>query len=303
MLKRVGVIHPKAKMASSKELRRRIKSVKNTAQITKAMEMVAGTKMRRAQNQAISGRPYIEALNKSLYQVLNTGDKISSSLLLPNESAKTAILVLTTDKSLCGGLNTNIFRYIATMDTHQDWDLRKELTYYTVGKKGRQFIVRSTRTLSADFENYESVDFSQVLKIQRVLRKLFLDSEISSVYLLYPHFVSVLQQIPTLIKILPIQKTWGLELTGLELKRQIFLEPEKDVLVDYLLNHYLDAQIYQALLETKASEHSSRMIAMKNATDNAIELVEDLKLGYNQIRQDTITRELSEISGAALALE
>lgn len=293
----------KAKMPNSKELRRRIKSVKNTAQITKAMEMVAATKMRRAQNQAISGRPYIEALNKSLYQVLNTGDRFPHPLLLPNDSPKTAILTLTTDKSLCGGLNTNIFRYITTIDTHQDWDLHRELTYYTVGKKGQQFIVRTSRDLSADFENYESVDFSQVLKIQRVLRKLFLDQDICSVYILYPHFVSVLRQIPTLIKILPIQKTWGVELEDLKLTKQILLEPQRDVLVDYLLNHYLDAQIYQALLETKASEHSSRMIAMKNATDNALDLAQDLKLNYDQIRQDAITRELSEISGAALALE
>ncbi len=285
-------------MPSTRELRRRIKSVQNTSQITKAMQMIAANRMRKAQSQAMAGRPYNETLTSLLSNLLSKVESDSHPLLTPNDSKTSGVLVLTTDKSLCGALNTNVFRTLAPFIK-----TKSDLKFYTVGKKGREFIARTRLKLEADFENTDVVQFKSVRVIARLLTEDYLAGKLGEVYLAFPHFESTLKQVPTLIKLLPavIEKTDKSTKTP---ENDLFLfEPNAKLLLDQVLNHFIESQIYQALLETKASEFSARMIAMKNATDNAKELVTDLKLTYNQTRQNSITAELLEISSAGAALQ
>ncbi len=305
-------------MANTRELRRRIRSVKNTAQITKAMQMVAATKMRRAQNQALMGRPYSINLSYALSQLEGKIKPETHPFLQTNESSKIAVLLLSTDKALCGALNTNLFRLIQANETLKG----KDVTFYTVGKKGRNFVVKTGKELVADFENPETVTFKEARQAAKSLIDAFLAGEIKEVYLMFPNFVSTLRQEPSLVKLLPIDasviasaaKQSSSDSTSTKIatsttssrnggQSEFLFEPNADELLDFVLNHHIETQIYQALLETKASEHSARMMAMQNATDNAKELVQDLNLTYNQTRQDAITRELLEITTAALALE
>lgn len=279
-------------MANTRELRRRIKSIKNTAQITKAMQMVAATKMRRAQNQATSGRPYLEELMVSLSRLLPKVDPQAHPLISGNDSKTQAVVVLSTDKGLVGALNTNIIRTLAS-------HIGSGFAYYTVGRKGRSFVVKSGKDLKADFENQDVITFRQAKQLARLLIDSYKLGEIGEAYLVYPRFVSTLRQEASKIKLLPIEVGY---LEG-GMSSEFLFEPDADALLDYLLVHHIEEQIYQALLETKASEHSARMMAMQNATDNALELVEDLKLTYNQTRQASITTELLEITTAQIAIQ
>ncbi|OGE25529.1 ATP synthase F1 subunit gamma [Candidatus Daviesbacteria bacterium RIFCSPHIGHO2_02_FULL_39_12] len=311
-------------MANTRELRRRIRSVKNTSQITKAMQMVAATKMRKAQNQAVNGRPYSGNLLELLIRLLPEIQAESHSLLGGKEIASSqtprndviGVVVLSTDKGLVGALNTNIFRTISALHLPG-----VNVNFYTIGKKGRSFVARTGKDLQADFENSDVVTFRQAKQLARMLMDAYLNKEIGEAYLVYPRFVSTLRQEATRVKVLPIElesviaseaKQPSPETNPTKIVRtprndesgaDFLIEPNPDELLDELLTHFVEIRIYQALLETKASEHSARMIAMQNATDNAKELVGDLKLTYNQTRQDAITRELLEITSAAAALE
>lgn len=304
-------------MANTRELRRRIRSVKNTAQITRAMQMVAATKMRRSQNQAQAGRPYNMTLNEAINQLLPRLDQVSHPLLKQSSSQTTAILLVSTDKALCGALNTNLFR--ATINLLKDL---KEVKFYTLGSKGRQFTVRMGKELVADFPNSDVVEFRTASQIARLAIDAYLKGDIGQFLVIYPDFVSTLRQEPRVMKLLPVSiQDLVLEVGGLENEPktprgthgtrdtrgtspgEFLFEPDLGLLLEYVLNHFVQVKIYQAILETKASEHSARMIAMKNATDNAKELVQDLTLSYNQTRQDAITRELLEITSALAALE
>ena len=295
-------------MANTRELRRRIKSIKNTSQITKAMQMVAATKMRRAQEQAISGRPYSENLFVSLSRLLPKVDRSIHPLLLGNNSKTAAVVLLSTDKGLVGALNTNLLRALSS------FIVNKSLAFYTVGRKGRNFVVRAGKDLKADFENLDVITFRQAKQLARMLMDAFKAEEIGQAFLVYPDFVSTLKQEPKIVKILPIDLDSVLseakQSAHAEVKKddailntEFKFEPNADTLLDFILVHHIEEQIYQSLLETKASEHSARMIAMQNATDNAKELVEDLKLTYNQTRQASITTELLEITTAQIAME
>ncbi len=299
-------------MANTRELRRRIKSVKNTAQITKAMQMVAATKMRKAQNQAINGRPYNFNLSLALKRLLPLVNIESHSLLSGNGSATRGVVLLSTDKSLCGALNTNLFRMLTSSGL-----ISGNSVFYTVGKKGRNFVARSGKNLLADFPNLDTVTFREAVQLAKLAMDSFKEGEVGEVYLIFPHFISTLRQEPTKVKLLPVdlesvianeaqkhlpgvpQAQHHLEGGG---SKEFLFEPDPDRLLDYILVHHIQMKIYQSLLETKASEHSARMMAMQNATDNALELVSDLKLTYNQTRQDAITKELLEITTAALAM-
>lgn len=291
-------------MANSKELRRRIKSIKNTAQITKAMQMVAATKMRKAQSQAISARPYIMTLSYALHQVCKKTQLSLNPLLQVSSGGKQAVIAFSSDKGLCGALNTNIFRKIIFSDLEKD-----NVVFLTRGKKVRDFLIRAGRNLEADFENFDYVNFSQAVEIRKFIMQDFYLGKIKEAFIVYPDFISTIRQEPKLLKILPIDANALLDqckddITNIPVLANEFLfEPNITAVLEYALIHFLDTQIYQAILETKASEHSARMIAMQNATDNAKDLVVDLTLTYNQARQDTITRELLEISSAVAALE
>ena len=231
-------------MANTRELRRRIKSVKNTSQITKAMQMVAATKMRRAQNQATSGRPYSENLAVSLSRLLPKVNPQAHPLLSGNDSKTQALVVLSTDKGLVGALNTNIIRTLASNIVSGN------TVYYTVGRKGRGFVVKSGKDLKADFENLDTVTFRQAKQLAKLLMDSYKSGEIGEAFIVYPQFISTLRQEARKVKLLPIDLTeTDSSLVAQNDKSEFLFEPAADALLDYLLVHHIEEQIYQALLD------------------------------------------------------
>ena len=282
-------------MATTKELRGRIKSIKNTSKITKAMEMVSAAKMRRAQEQALGGRSYSEVINRVLENI-SVGINAKVHPLLSREAdSKEGILLISTNRGLCGSLNTNLFRKIL--------DVQDKIAFINVGKKGQVFLTRTAKNLVADFELLEQPTLDLAKNISSFLIKSFLDGELNKVSIVYTNFESTLKQTATRKQILPIidlGEVLGKELTNDN--HDYKFEPGEDEVLETILPHYILMEIYQILLEASASEHSARMVAMKNASDNASELVDDLTLIYNQLRQEGITNEILNISTASIAL-
>ena len=291
-------------MASTRDIRRRIKSIKNTSQITKAMQMVASSKMRKAQQSAIAGRPYASLMNDVLAAVTAGAGEFTHPLLEGRPVKKRAVLLITTDKGLCGALNSNILREAAKFD--------KDTTVYVcAGKKGAQFISRMKRSLSAEFTYKDAPLFAEARTISKFVQKLFLDGEVDQVDVLFTNFINTLTQKPELRQLLPIGKIQAVEAgvsgesSASELKKsdkEYVFEPNAGQVLGNMLPHYLNFLVYQYLLEAKASEHSARMVAMKNATDNAKQIIKDLTLEYNKLRQANITKELLEITTAQMAM-
>jgi F-type H+-transporting ATPase subunit gamma len=289
-------------MASTRDIRRRIKSVKNTAQITKAMQMVASSKMRRAQQAALAGRPYAALMNSVLAEVLHYAGDFRHPLMEARPVAKTAVILVSSDKGLCGGLNSNLLREASKLD--------KATIFITAGRKGSQFVARTKRQLAAEFTYKDAPVFSEARVIAKFARELFLRGEVDRVDVLFTNFVSTLVQKPELRTLLPVGEITGVSagVAGEDMTEKLergtteyLFEPGPEAVLGNLLPHYLNFQMYQILMEAKASEHSARMVAMKNATDNAKQLIKDLTLEYNKMRQASITNELLEISSAAMA--
>jgi F-type H+-transporting ATPase subunit gamma len=293
-------------MPSTRDIRRRIKSVKNTAQITKAMQMVAAAKMRKAQQAALVGRPYADLMNAILAEA---GPRIASfkhPLMEIREVKKRAIIVVSSDRGLCGGLNGNLFREIGKLDKGNT------TVFITAGRKASQFIARTKRQLAAEFTYKDTPTFAEARAVSKFAQDLFLKNEADAVDILYTKFVSTLVQQPTTIPFLPVGKisaiTAGVnapqqELASAGVRTDSFeFEPDEKTVLSELLPHSLNFQMHQILLEAKASEQSARMVAMKNATDNAKQLIKDLTLEYNKLRQANITKELLEITTAQMAV-
>ncbi len=291
-------------MPSTRDIRRRIRSVKNTAQITKAMQMVAASKMRKAQQAALAGRPYATLMNSVLAEVsFNAGD-FTHPLMEKRDGGKRCVVLVSTDKGLCGGLNSNLMREAAK--------LPKESTIFiSAGRKGSQFLARTKRQLAAEFTYKDAPLFSEARAISKFAREMFLKREVDAVDILFTNFISTLNQRPESFPLLPIGSIGGVSagVAGQDMQHKLLkgatefiFEPGVEEVLGALLPHYLNFQVYQILLEAKASEHSSRMVAMKNATDNAKQLIKDLTLEYNKLRQANITKELLEISSAAMAM-
>jgi F-type H+-transporting ATPase subunit gamma len=282
-------------MANTLDIRRRIKSVKNTAQITRAMQMVAASKMRKAQVAAAAGRSYEELLFRVLASLQGRVDPKAHPLLQIREVRRELIVVFTSDKGLCGPLHTNLFREL--LDLNHD-----QTEYAAAGKKGVQFLARTRRKLIADFQVSDQPQFKEIRPIGKLCIDKFISGEIDRVRVLYPKFINTLNQKPTLRTLLPIPvEELGLE--KVQNPTDYLFEPSEQEILSGILPHYLVYLLYQMLLDERASEHSARMVAMKNATDNAKQIVKDLTLDYNKIRQASITTELNEISTAQLALE
>jgi F-type H+-transporting ATPase subunit gamma len=290
-------------MPSTRDIRRRIRSIKNTAQITKAMQMVASSKMRKAQVAAQAGRPYAKLMNEVMAAVSDGAGDFTHPLMEAREGGKHAVILVSTDKGLCGGLNSNLFRETARFD--------KETVYVAAGKKGAQFLSRTRRQLKAEFSYKDNPQFSEARAISRFAQDLFLKGEVDRVDVLYTNFINTLTQKAEVRQLLPIGQIKALEADvageggGGELKKGDFeysFEPNASAVFGNLLPHYVNFQVYQFLLEAKASEHSSRMVAMKNATDNAAQIIKDLTLEYNKLRQANITKELLEITTAQMAM-
>jgi len=290
-------------MPSTRDIRRRIKSVKNTAQITKAMQMVAAAKMRKAQQAALVGRPYAELLNEIMARAAARTVGFDHPLLQARTGNKRVVILVSTDRGLCGGLNSNLFREAAKLGPNT--------VFITAGKKAAQYVARAKRPLAAEFTYKDSPDFAEARAISKFVQKMFLNGETDAVEVLFPRFVNTLTQQPHLMPFLPIGKiaaaTAGVNQPRKELapvvETEIFeFEPDEEVVFGELLPHSLNFQMHQILLETKASEQTARMVAMKNATDNAQQIIKDLTLEYNKLRQANITKELLEITTAQMAL-
>jgi len=282
-------------MASQRDIRRRIGSVKNIKQITRAMQFVAASKLKRAQDATLAARPYSEKLDEVLADLaaVLTGD--DHPLLADREGGKRLIVLITTDRPLAGPLNTNIVRFVARDIVDHPGDL----AVITVGRKGRDAMRRAHVPLEAHFATFgDRPTFADVLPLARLVTDDFLAATYSRVDIVYSHFVSTLVQRPTLLTILPIQPAEDTE--GIPGNQFIF-EPSASAVLEQLLPRYVATRLFQAVLEAKASEESSRMVAMKNATENAEELIEDLTLSYNKVRQANITREMIEIASGANA--
>ena len=288
-------------MLSARDIRRRIRSIRSTAQITKAMQMVAASKMRKAQEAALAGRPFVRLLYRIQRHATTQAEfDFTHPLLEKREVRRTAVILVGADKGLCGALNSNLFRVAAQFDP-------KTTVFIAAGRKAAQFIARSGRNLAAEFEYHDTPRFLEARVIAAFARDLFLKGEVDKVQILATRFVNTLTQVPVTVDFLPVGEVSGLKLHGAELEEvkqelsapppQLSFEPDPDSLLAYLLPHYLNIYIYQVLLNAKASEQSARMVAMKNATDSAEGLIDDLTLEYNKLRQGNITKELLDIAG------
>lgn len=298
-------------MANLRDIRRRIKSVKNTAQITRAMQLVAAAKMKKAQDQALAGREYADQLNKVLVNLKQNVDQESHPLLEKREGQKTLTLVISTDKGLCGGLNANLMKLVRR-------EANESTTYVTVGKKLRMQLEKTGDQIKADFIVSDPVLFSQARPIAKFLTDQFLEGNFDKIKVCFTNFVSTLTQTPHVAQLLPIESSQLAERREYEglgkveihetnhkeaLSKDYEFEPSPEVVLDTLLPQYLNFQIYQMILEARASEHSARMVSMKAATDNAKNMISDLTLDYNKLRQAAITAELLEITTAMKAME
>ncbi len=283
-------------MANTQILRRRISSVQGTAKICKAMEMIATAKMKRAQDQATAGRPYAEKISQviadlAIHPQVNGG---TPPLLQKREVKKIAIMYITTDRGLCAGLNANLNRLVASFILEQS----VPVTVITVGRKGRAFMLRSGQNIRAEFTGIsDRPTLLETLPISRVVTDDYSSGEVDLVYLAYPRFVTTMVQHPTMEVLLPIEPA---PVPPIQAVEYIF-EPEPAAVLNELLPRFVEMQVYHAILELIASEQSARMVAMRNASDNARDVIQDLTLTLNKIRQETITKEICDISGGAEA--
>ncbi len=284
-------------MANIRLIRRRIRGVQSTAKITRAMEMIATSKMRRAQERGLEGRPYAEKIQQVLADLaaLSSADDSMPSLLQRRPVAKVAIVHIVPDRGLCGGLHANINRKTARFISEQE----TPVTLIAVGRKGIDSMRRFGWDIRAEFTRLgDQPDLFDTLPISRIIIDDYTDGVIDMVYLAYAKFVSIMQQEPVLQQILPVEPA---AIPGAQNVDYIY-EPGPAVVLGQLLPRFVEMQVYHAILESIASEQSARMVAMRNATDSANELIEELTLMYNKARQESITGELLDITGGAAAV-
>ncbi len=297
-------------MANTREIRRRIKSIKNTQQITRAMQTVSASKMRKAQQAATSGREYSTILNRVLVSLRERVDEESHPLLAARPVKKELTILISTDKGLCGALNTNLFREASHLD-------REKTDFVASGRKAVQYLARTKRHLVADYVVKDAATLTETKAISRFALEKFLSGEVDKVNVVYTRFVNTLTQVPTLVTLLPISATdlpGGAMKDGSQPDRPVnpaadphnrfgyIFAPSEGEVLDAILPEYVHFQVFQMVLDARASEHSARMVAMKNATDNAKQIIKDLTLEYNKVRQAAITTELLEITTAQMAM-
>jgi len=285
-------------VASQREIRRRISSARNIKQITRAMQFVAASKLRRAQESTLAARPYREKLDEVIADLAAVLGDDEHPLLAERDLSKPhnrLIVIITSDRGLAGALNTNTVRFVAREITDHPGDLKVA----TVGRKGRDAMRRARVPIAAHFEGFgDKPSFADVLPLARLITDDYVAGTYDRVDVVYSRFVSTLVQKPSMEQLLPVVPTEDVEgIPG----HQFVFEPSPAAFLQALLPRYVATRVFQAVLEAKASEESSRMVAMKNATENAEELIEDLTLSYNKVRQANITREMVEIASGAQA--
>jgi len=275
--------------------------VGNTARITKAMQMVAASKMRKAQEAAIAGRPFVRMLYRMQREVTTGIGDVSDPLLERREVRKRAVILIAADRGLCGALNANLFRLALEFDP-------ASTLFVTAGRKAAQFVASTGRTLAAEFVYGDRPRFEEARAIASFARDIFLKRNVDEVRVVTTQFINTITQHASNLEFLPVGEIKNLEIPGAEPEDRLtgdtaefVFEPQPQAILSYLLSHYLNIYIYEALLNAKASEQSARMVSMKNATDNANTLIKDLTLEYNKLRQGTITNELLEIAGGQAA--
>ena len=284
-------------MHTTRELREQIRSITGTAQITNAMQMVAASKMRKAQQAAVAGRPFSRLLYRMQRRLTTQVVDFKHPLLEVREVRTRGVIVIGADKGLCGALNSNLFRLASQFDIGST-------VFIAAGRKAAQFIARSGRQLAAEFPYGDAPRFPEARTMAAFARDLFLKGEVDQVQLVATRFVNTMTQKPICGEFLPIGEIKGFKVEGAEPEEELaaeatefMFEPGPEVILRKFISHYLDIYLYEVLLNAKASEHSARMVAMKNATDNANDLIKHLTLEYNKLRQANITRELLDIAG------
>jgi F-type H+-transporting ATPase subunit gamma len=283
-------------VASLRDIRRRIRSVRNTAQITRAMQMVAASRMRRAQQRVLASRPYSDAIRTMLGELAQQRSEGGDlpALLQVRPERRVGYMVFTSDRGLAGALNGNVLRRA----TEEILAHSEESELITLGRKAQDFFSRRGRRIAATFTGLsERAEYNDIIPAARVAIDAYEAATVDAIYLVFPRFVSTLTQTPTVRRLLPLEP---LEEHGTPL--DFIIEPSPEEILTALLPRYVEVQLYQALLETSASEQSARMVAMRNATENAEDLVGILTLTYNKARQAAITKEITEIATAAEAL-
>ncbi|MEO0047329.1 MAG: sector of rane-bound synthase, gamma subunit [Pseudomonadota bacterium] len=291
-------------MAGTKEIRTKIKSVQNTRKITKAMEMVAASKMRRAQERMRNARPYTEKVRNIAVNLGKANPEYRPAYLIEREVKQVGVIVVTTDKGLCGGMNTNVLR--ALTNTMKELDSKGvQLSCTPIGMKGFQFLNRiKAKIVSHVTQMGDTPHLEKLIGAIKVQLDAYENGEVDAVYLAYTKFINTMKQEPVIEKLLPLSGE-RLEQTTAESSEygwDYLYEPDPQSVVDELLKRYVEALIYQAVAENMASEQSARMVAMKAASDNAKNVIGELQLVYNKTRQAAITKELSEIVGGAAAV-
>ncbi|NTU69898.1 ATP synthase F1 subunit gamma [bacterium] len=282
-------------MSGIKEIKRRIKSISNTKQIIKAMELVSVVKMQKAVSVNLSSRKYSDNANIILTDIIRTGETKKHPLVVSKSGEKSLVLVVTSDRGLAGSLNIKTIK--ETVDKYGK-DLNAD--FISIGKKGRDFLKNYGFNVIAEFNKIsEKPEYRRVLPIIHLAKTEFLSGKYKEVVVVYPHFVSTLVQKSEVVKLLPFEVK---ETEGENMDRVIF-EPDKDIIINTLIPRVLEINLWQIILEAVASEHSARMVSMKSANENAGDLIDDLTLTFNQNRQANITRELAEISAGKMTLE
>lgn len=289
-------------MSSAKEIRNKIKSIQNTKKITKAMEMVAASKMKKVQESMNKSRPYSEKIKAVIKNVGEGVLEYKHPYIVSREEKNIGIIIISTDKGLCGGLNVNLFRYFIKniLDLNE-----KKIGIKTVlvGRKAEIFARRVGLNVYGNITNLgDKPQVSDLFGIIKIIIDLYMSKEIDSVYLLYNKFINTMSQKPTYEKLIPIKNVF---LNSDDSKNKIWdylYEPEPEKLLELLMRRYIESLVYQAVVENIACEQAARMVAMKSATDNAGEIIDTFKLMYNKARQASITQELSEIVAGAEAV-
>lgn len=286
-------------MASGKEIRSKIGSIKNTQKITSAMEMVAASKMRKAQDRMELGKPYAQSMRRVISHIANANPEYRHIYMNERPAKRVGFIVVSTDRGLCGGLNINLFKTM--LRTMKDWhDRGAEIDICAIGAKGAQFFNSYGGNVVAAIRNLgDRPAVEDVIGAVKVMLDSFSEGRIDRLFLVSNEFVNTMTQTPTVEQLLPLQAA---EMDELKHHWDYLYEPDARELLDGLLARFIESQVYQAVVENNAAEQAARMIAMKSATDNAGELIDELELVYNKARQAAITQELSEIVGGAAAV-
>ncbi|GAB6086250.1 ATP synthase F1 subunit gamma [Alkaliphilus crotonatoxidans] len=282
-----------------RDIKRRIKSVNSTKQITKAMELVSSAKLRKAKEELEKTKPYFNMLEETIQDIFLNTKGIQHPFVNPREVEKTAYIVISADRGLCGGYNANVIKA-----AQQHMAEKPNKSVITVGTKARDFFKKRGYDLDGEF-NYvtENPSYSTAQSISRLSLELFKQGLVDEVYLVFTEFISTINQKPKLIKLLPLEIEVPADESKKESKTLMAYEPSPEVVLDYLVPKYLDGMVFGALVESSTSQQAARRVAMESATDNAEEMIDGLKLQYNRARQASITQEIAEIVGGAEALK